>query len=92
VKTKTIETAKTLRTIRKKVGISQNDLADKLGFSSGQTISNIEGARCAFPRSLIKKVSKALNADEALFINALVKDYKSNLISQLNDKQQQGRK
>lgn len=51
--------AKIIQGLRAEVGLSQADLAKKLGYASPQFISNIERGLCGVPIDKIKIIDKA---------------------------------
>lgn len=57
--------------------VSQQDLSILLGFKSGsgQFISNVERGLCGFPPKLVPKICSALNLDEEILLEAMMKDY-----------------
>lgn len=71
--------AKLMKTARKRVGLSQGDLAEKLGFDSGQFISNIERGICALPPKYFKIASEVLD----IYIDDLADRYIDDIVDRL---------
>ena len=59
--------------------MSQEDLGKKLGFESGQYVSNIERGSCPFPGAKIKKLSKISNVEVMEIANHMIEDYRQKL-------------
>jgi hypothetical protein len=71
-----------LRATNQKDGVmSQTDLALKLGYKSGQFVSNMERGLCSIPSRKINILSEELKLDKAKIIQAMLADYKNNLIN-----------
>jgi len=67
--------AKLVRVKRQALGISQNEMADLIGFSSrGQFISNVERGLCSIPFRKVKTVASLLKVDTSEIINAILED------------------
>lgn len=49
---------KTIRTLRKEHGMTQDELAEKLGYKNRSTIANIETGRQDIPRAVILKLAQ----------------------------------
>ena len=61
---------------RLEAGLSQEYVAEKLGYSSkGQVISNIENGRCNLPKDKIVKACKILGVDVEAMVGAVAADY-----------------
>lgn len=71
---KTNHFGKTLTAAREYSGISQYNLGIKLGYKSGQLISNVERGEQRFPLKKVKKLSKIVGIDLSTFAIALAKD------------------
>lgn len=65
---------------RKKMGLSQSELSDKLGFTSPQFISNIERNLATLPAKHFVKVARTLNINLKTLIKDYVQDEKHKLI------------
>jgi transcriptional regulator with XRE-family HTH domain len=70
-------TAKLLKEARTRAGISQLDLALKLGLTSSQYISNIERGLNGISRESAKKAAKILGVPFDDFVEAAAEDYKT---------------
>jgi len=77
--------SKYIRSRRVALNLSQQKLSSFLGWSgkTSQYLSNIELGKCSFPSKDINKLSCALNVDRSVIIEALVKDYRESLESQV---------
>ena len=61
---------------RNRVGLTQKDLAKKLGYSSAQFISNVERGLCLVPKSQLKKLEKHVGPTAVKnLISARVRNY-----------------
>ena len=69
-----------VRNGRLKSGITQIQLAEKLGFKNSQFISNIERAKSSIPEDSIKGLSRALNISKFDIIEAMTSDYRNTLM------------
>ena len=52
--------AKLIKKAREKLGLSQQELADRIGFGSAQSISNIERGVIPFPASRARRMCEIL--------------------------------
>ncbi len=60
-------------------GLTQFDLAKKLGYSSSQFISNVERGICTFPPGKFLKLSKFLGMSPDLLVSAYIADMTEDL-------------
>jgi transcriptional regulator with XRE-family HTH domain len=72
-----------LKTQREKVNVTQAELAKKLGFSTGQFVSNWERGISNPPTHTFKKISKILKLPIDKIIQANVADFRSEVASVL---------
>lgn len=70
---------KLLREYRLRQGLSQNQLARKIGYGSGQYVSNIERGVSLVPADKIVKLAKIVGTKPYKFKAALLRDYKTQL-------------
>lgn len=75
--------AEEMKLARKVSGVSQNQLAHKLGFGNGQFISNIERGICPIPAEYVKKICKMTNWKEHKFIDAHLADVRNNYVKEM---------
>jgi len=68
-----------LKTSRENLGLSQNEVAQKIGHGSGQFISNIERGKCALPVRTLGELIKYYRLDTSEVIQMMVSDYRSKL-------------
>ena len=61
-----------LKSLRLKSGKSQIELANKVGFSGGQFVSNWERGKCLPPPNKLRKIGKYLNAHMKTLIELYV--------------------
>lgn len=73
--------ARVIKTKREKAKVSQAELAEALGYGSGQFISNIERGLAALPPTAITNTCNMLNIKNMVLIDAMTKDYREKLIS-----------
>lgn len=62
------------------LGATQVELAKKIGFQSGQLISNIEQGRCAVPYGLFPKLASLLDIDLAEMVDVYLADEKEKIM------------
>ena len=60
-------------------GLSQQKLANKIGYKNGQFISNVERGKCGLPAKDIEAVSKLLDVNSSVLKKAMVEDYARHL-------------
>lgn len=65
-----------LRKKRENSGLSQNELADKLGYQSGQVVSNWERGLQSPPFIILAKLSKILNISQSEIVSFLLREQK----------------
>ena len=75
---------KFLKQKRVRVGLSQRDLALKLGYGSAQFISNIERGEASVPPKMARKLVTILNLSERELVRVLVQEYEKYLHSQIS--------
>lgn len=68
---KLIHTATKTKKARKLKGLSQRELSYKLGFTSGQFVSNVERGLCLYPVKKFRLLSKIIDYD----VKKLFADY-----------------
>lgn len=66
---------KLIKTYREKLGMTQLELANKLGYSIPQFISLLENGHSSLPLSITNNVIKTLNIPENVMIEALKEEY-----------------
>ena len=52
-----------LKSMREKAGLSQRDVASKMGYTTPQSISNVERSSSYLPIKDLKKISELYNTD-----------------------------
>ena len=67
--------AKLIKSIREKAGLSQLEFAKLLGFDNAQFVSNIERGVASLPAKRINKIKSLVNKD--LLLSAYLADVKS---------------
>lgn len=67
-----ISSAEFLKTARKQLGLSQGDVAKKMGYDSAQFISNIERSLASPPIESIFKLSEVLGFNYRVFATILL--------------------
>lgn len=75
-----------LKNLREDLKLSQDCLGKKLGFKSGQYISNIERGRSSFPEKKIGKLSKLTGQSPLDIIYILVEEHRYRLLSKYGHK------
>lgn len=73
---------KVIAKYRKKKGISQKFLSDKLGFSSAQFISNIERGVAPCPPKHFGNISRVIGLPTRELVEADAKDRKAYVVNQ----------
>lgn len=72
-----------VREARERFDLSQTAVAQMLGLSSGQSISNIERGVVTIPSVYVGPISAALGIDPAALIDSLVEDYRAFIESEV---------
>jgi len=75
VKMKILIIGPMVKEARKKLDLSQVELAKELGYDYGNFIGMIESGTAKFPRDRVIKFAKALNIPPARFLEAWVEEY-----------------
>lgn len=75
--------AKFIYEARKKAGLTQIHIADKLGYSSAQFISNAERGLCTLPDNTMHKFVKITGSNIMEYIEAKITDYRTKLKPQI---------
>lgn len=73
-----------LKTHRVKSGLTQSDVAQRLGYTSPQFISNIERGLCSAPVKHLKDFAKMYNLDSEELIQLLLTEHETMLRVALN--------
>ncbi len=76
--------SKYLKDMRIKKGISQRELAEMLGYTSGQFVSNYERGMCPVPLEKVKDMIGLLNLDSTKVVNLIQEDRKKSLLIALD--------
>jgi len=71
--------ASIIKEMREKADMTQAVLAEKLGYSSPQFISNVERGICKFPLERIKDFIKHTKGDAAKIRQAYADDYSTSI-------------
>jgi len=66
--------AKVVRENRVRVGVSQTDLSNQLGYKNGQFVSNVERGLCSINHKKIDKLSKIIGAEPDDVRMAIIQD------------------
>jgi len=66
---------KLLKEKRTALALSQSDVAEKVGYSNGQFISNIERGLCPVPLKSLKKLITLYKIDASEVVELLTQDY-----------------
>jgi ribosome-binding protein aMBF1 (putative translation factor) len=74
-----------VRKERLEKGVSQNALAQHLGYKNPQFISNVERAKCGIPIKKIKKLREFLLIDYHELESALISDYLTDINLEFRD-------
>lgn len=72
-----------LKTKREKIGLTQGQVSNKLGYSSPQFISNIERGSSLPPLSILKEISKLLKLNDKTIMELLLEQKKKQIRSYL---------
>jgi transcriptional regulator with XRE-family HTH domain len=76
--------SKYLKDMRIKKGVSQRELAELLGYTSGQFVSNYERGMCPVPLDKVKDLIGILNLDSTKVVNLIQEDRKKSLLRTLD--------
>ncbi len=60
-------------------GLSQNSVADKLGYTSAQFVSNWERGLCSPPMDILNKLIKLYKLDAKILMKCMLEDTKREL-------------
>lgn len=71
--------AQFIKSARESVGLSQRELAEKLGYSTGQFISNMERGLCSLPLNKMKKLCKLTKSHLCDLADVKQYDFKNSL-------------
>jgi len=73
--------SKLIREAREREGLSQKEVATRLGYTSSQFISNIERGLCGIPEQQARKFCDILRiAFTTTYIDAVIKDTRSRYV------------
>jgi transcriptional regulator with XRE-family HTH domain len=72
-----------IKNSREKAGLSQVDIADALGLSSAQYISNIERGVSPLAKKLIVKLAKTLKVDPEKIVDVILSELKDKYLREL---------
>jgi len=64
---------------RKDIGMTQLELSEKLGYSNGQFVSNLERGVCGLPRKKMKIYCKALKVKRVDMVRVILEDCEARL-------------
>lgn len=71
------------RDVRRDSGLTQAQLADLVGLSTSQLVSNWERGLCAPPMKIVSKLVTALNLDVEEVLDLFAREYRRELKSQM---------
>ncbi len=74
------------KSIREKAGLTQRDVAQILGYSTPQFISNVERGRCSFPVEQLPKLKKLFKLSTDQMLDLIMKEEKHWLHKALKSK------
>ncbi len=66
--------------MREKVGLTQREVSDALGYSTPQFISNVERGRCRFPIQKLPKIKRLYKVSADQVIDLILSEEKSSLL------------
>ncbi|HNC91113.1 MAG TPA: helix-turn-helix transcriptional regulator [Anaerolineales bacterium] len=69
-----------IRAARQAKGLTQTELAKKLGYSTPQYISNVECGKCSLASKKVIRTSKLLGISLKTMRRLMIKDYEQKLI------------
>lgn len=75
-----------LKSLRVDHGMTQADLASKLGLKYSQSIANIESGRFKLPTRYVQSYCSVFNLNSNDFIDKMTQAYKDELISKVRNK------
>lgn len=64
------------KSLRERVGLTQRDVSDALGYSTPQFISNVERGRCRFPVQKLAKIRKLYRLSVEQVVDLFVSEEK----------------
>lgn len=80
-----MQLSKTIKTARVKKGLTQLELANKLGLDNGMFVSLIESGKSKAPFKTIGKMINILDLPEKKIITHLVNEFKKELVNEINE-------
>ncbi len=69
------KTSRLIKTRREEKGVTQNELAKKIGYAHAQFISNFERGYSPLPLKKLYKIRKILSIDEIKLEETLIEDF-----------------
>ena len=78
-----------VKAVRKETGLSQRDLAYRLGFRTPQAVSNIERGVSPFPRSLISKFAELFTLNTDGLLDAILTEVKEKLFAEVPKREEE---
>ncbi len=64
---------------REKANLTQHQVAEELGYTSGQFISNVESGRCRFPESQLSKLQSLYKLKTPEILKLVLEEEEENL-------------
>ncbi len=85
MKTQEAPLGRYLKSKRKKMNLSQSRVADELGYSSPQIVSNWERGLCHPPLAKLRLITKLYRVRTIELIDMMTKDYERRLCNKLKN-------
>ncbi len=74
------DTGNQWRLLRERAGLTQAEVADNLGYSTPQFISNVERGRCRYPIEKLGKIKKIYRLSNDQIVNLILADERLSIL------------
>lgn len=71
------------KTLREKAGLTQRDVADELGYTTPQFISNVERGRCRYPVEKLSRLKKLYGISTDNLVDLILREERQVILKQL---------
>lgn len=71
------------RVYREKAGMTQREVADELGYTTPQFISNVERGRCRYPIEKLPRIKKLYGLGTEQLVELILREERQTILKQL---------
>lgn len=71
------------KSLREKAGLTQRDVADELGYTTPQFISNVERGRCRYPVEKLARLKKLYGISTDNLVDLILREERQVILKQL---------